>query len=131
MAAVGFIVIAYLTGYEIKSSGEKRKQVFLSGLAEKTLNGEFPEDLFKKFEIVVKYGDEIKNTDHISDAEVLAILEWLKKGAFDHDWTIQVTTCEKCGGEATRLVNRKGRPLELCKNCLSQREGHLESSNDA
>jgi len=120
IACIGLIVVIFMMSYENKWDKEKKKQVFLSNLAQKTLNQEFPEDLFKKFEMVVRYGDDIA-ANSLNDPEALVIEEWVKKGAIYHEWKIENIDCGSCGGGAIRLVNRKGRPLQLCKHCLEYR----------
>lgn len=113
---VSVIVILYLVAYDIRWSNHKRKDEFLSNLTTKTLNGEFSPELFRKFELLLKYGASL-DPDTIKDPEAHAIAKWLKTDAFDHDWTIETVSCSKCGALAVRLTSRKGIPLELCVNC--------------
>ncbi len=129
VAIVGLIVIVYIVAYDTRWTRDKRKELLLGNIAQKTVNGEFPEALFRKFELVLKYGDGM-DTKGISDPEVLAIADWVKNGAIDHDWRIESTKCGKCSGVLIRLVNRKGRPLELCRYCLSNEKQNSASPSN-
>ena len=81
IASIGLIVVLFMMNYENKWDKERKKQIFLSNLAKKTLNQEFPEDLFKKFEMVVRYGDDIA-TNSLNDPESLRLPIGLRKGLF-------------------------------------------------
>ena len=128
VASVGLIVIIFITSFESKSDKERKKQILLSNLAQKTINKEFPQNLFEKFEMVIKYGDDIATTS-INDPEARAIAEWLKKGAIDHNWRIETVECENCKQTAIRLVNRKGRPLKICP-CLTEKKETTNPSQE-
>ncbi len=125
---ISVIVIVYLVAYDTRWSKDKRKETLLGNMAQKVINGEFPPELFRRFELVLKYGDSM-DTANTKDPEALAISQWVKKGALDHDWTIENVGCSKCGAPSIRLTNRKGRPLEICKSCLSKPENNTNSSN--
>jgi signal peptidase len=122
---ISVIVIVYLVAYDTRWSRDKRKEIFLGNMAQKTINGEFPDELFKKFELILKYGDSM-NPALIRDPEAHAIAQWLKKGAIDHDWKIETVDCSKCGAPAVRLSSQKGRSLELCSKCFSKSQSNDE-----
>ncbi len=114
---ISVIVIVYLVAYDSRWDRDKRKAHLLSQMAQKMANGEFPEDIFRKFELVINYSNSM-DPKNLKDPEYRAIAEWLKKGAVDHDWRIDTLPCTSCGVPCVRLTNRKGRPLELCKKCM-------------
>ena len=125
---ISVIVVVYLVAYDARWSKDARRDRFLGGMAQKTINGEFPDDVFRKFELVLKYGDGMETTG-IKDPEVRAIAVWLKKGAIDHDWRVEILSHTVCGAPCVRLTNRKGLPLELCKHCLYPKNPGADNEN--
>jgi signal peptidase I len=121
VATVGFITIFYLGSYEGKLKEDKAKESFLGELARMVVNGELPEEVFKKFEFAVKYASSAE-TGELKDNTTLAILDWLKRGALEKGWTIKKTICPECYAVASRLESNKNL-LIICPRCsLNERE---------
>ncbi len=94
IALVGFIVIFYLSVYEVKAWKDKKKAAFLGLLAQKVLNKEVPEELYKRFELASQNIENI-NPDQITDAEGRALAAWLKVSLEDA-CEISLVQCEIC-----------------------------------
>ena len=114
---ISIIIIAYLVAYDSHWGKNNRKAILLSQMALKVANKEFPEDIFKKFEHVINYSAQM-DPEKLNDPHYRAIAEWLKKGAIDHDWQIEILPCTNCGTPSVRLTNRKGCLFELCTKCM-------------
>ncbi|HSV49868.1 MAG TPA: signal peptidase I [Candidatus Acidoferrales bacterium] len=127
---ISVIVIIYLVAYDSRWDKDKRKASLLSQMAQKMANDEFPEDIFRKFELVINYSNSM-DPKNLKDPEYRSIAEWLKKGAVDHDWKIEILPCTNCGTPCVRLTNRKGRPLELCKKCMYPNTQNKSAANTA
>jgi len=106
VATIGIITIFYLGTYESKIKDDKLKEAFLGELALLTVNGELSEEIFRKFEIAVKYTISVE-TEKITDSLTLAILDWLKKGALKKGWKIKKTVCSTCSGPAHTFESNK------------------------
>jgi signal peptidase I len=127
VATIGFITIFYLGNYEGKLKEDKTKESFLGELDRMVMNGEFPEEVFRKFEFAVKYASA--ETGEIKDKLTLSILDWLKGGTLEKGWTIKKTECPDCSEVASRLESNK-KLLIICTKCSSQKNKRaLDNAN--
>jgi len=116
VATIGFIVIFYLGKNESKIKEGASKEAFLSALAQMSLNNELPETLFKKLELAVKYSDDLK-VDDLRDGQVLALVDWIKKGALEYKWKVDAFGCPKCGSKARSFESKNSLLLTICPTC--------------
>lgn len=118
VATVGLIVLLYVGGNDSKLSKEEEKQTFLGALAQMSLNGELPESVFKKFELAVKYVQNL-DVDEMKDGRVLALVDWIKKGGLDNEWKLRRVQCPKCASSAASFEGEKSLLLTVCPSCSS------------
>jgi len=118
VAVVGLVTFVYVEKGESRTRKEEEKETFLGALAQMSLNGEIPDSLFKKFELAVKYVQNL-NPDRITDGRVLALVDWIKKGGLDAGWRVNRTLCPVCSSEATHFECSNGLLLTVCPNCAS------------
>jgi signal peptidase I len=105
IAIIGFVVIFYMSVYETKVWKDKKKAAFMGQLAQRTLNKELPEDLYRKFELAT---GNIENIDasKLDDGDARAMATWLKN-SLDNSWTINTVQCEKCGNKTVVFESQK------------------------
>jgi signal peptidase I len=120
VAVIGFITIGYLTKYENSSKQERKKEAFLGALARMSLNNEISENQFKKFELAVKYIDDLKIND-LTDGRVVALIDWLKRGGLERGWKLEDLKCPECGSKAQVFESKNDLMLVICSNCQSNR----------
>ena len=66
---VGLITFVYVGKGDAKARKIEEKEAFVGALAQMSLNGELPDSLFKKFELAVKYVQDLEQ-DRITDGRV-------------------------------------------------------------
>lgn len=113
IAIIGLIVIIYLSVYETKVWKDKKKAAFIGELAQKTLNKELPEELFKKFELATQNIENI-DPDKLADKDSFAMVTWLKKGALDNTWKIKMVKCDKCSRNAIIFESSSKQVMLFC-----------------
>jgi signal peptidase I len=116
VAIVGFITLLYLGNYESKIGDDNKKNELIGAIANMSLNKVISEDLFKKFEIAVKYSDELK-LDEINEAYVKNLVEWIRNGGLDEKWKIEKIECPTCHSSALRIDAGEDRSLTICEKC--------------
>ena len=99
--------------------GDKKKQKFKGLLAQKALNGEISQALFKKLEIAVDYSDEFK-VQELGDVAALAITAWVKRGGLELAWTFHKMACPECSNESFSFEN-KDLMLVICPHCMGDK----------
>jgi len=117
---VGLICFVYIETNDTKMKKEEEKEVFLGALAQMSLNGELPDGIFKKYELAVKYVQDL-DTDKIKDGKVLALVDWIKRGGLDAGWKANRALCPVCSSVATNFECSNGLLLTVCPNCVSSR----------
>ena len=116
VAVVGFITLLYLRNYESKISVDDRKIEFIGAIANMTLNNVISKDLFNKFEIAVKYSDELK-LDEIDDDCLKNLVEWIRDGGLDDKWKVEKGECSRCHSSFIRIDAGGDHPLMMCEKC--------------
>src|SRR2546427_11779657 len=101
--------------------GNRKKQKFIGLLAQKALNGEISQALFKKLELAVNYSDELK-VQEIGDGAALAVVDWLKRRGLARVWTFQKRACPDCSKGSFSFEHRD-LMLVSCPNCIDDRIG--------
>ena len=122
VTVVGMITFVYIGGSETREKKVEDKEIFLGALAEMSLNGELSDSLFKKFELAVKYIQNL-DPDKITDGRVLALVDWIKKGGLDAGWRVNKAPCAVCASLATNFECSNGLLLTVCPNCASSSPG--------
>jgi signal peptidase I len=61
VASIGFIVLFYLSNYDAKVSEGQKKEKLLTHLAKRVFGGDISTEEFKKFEIAIKYTDDLQD----------------------------------------------------------------------
>jgi signal peptidase len=118
VALVGLITFVFIGGSETKAKKEEEKETFLGALAQLSLNGELSDVLFRKFELAIKYVQNL-DPDKVTDGKVLALVDWMKKGGLDAGWTLNKAMCPVCSSLATNFECSNGLLLTVCPNCVS------------
>ena len=113
VSAVGLITFVYIGNSDKKNRKTEEKDAFLGALAQMSLNGELSESNFKKFELAVKYVQDL-DPDTIKDGRVLAIVDWIKKGGLDKGWRVNRNLCPVCSETATNFECSNGLLLTIC-----------------
>jgi len=121
IATIGIISLAYLSMQDMTRKEEKKKDKFLGALAKKVLSGDLSKEQFEKFELAVKYFDDIERSD-LEDPSALALADWLKNGGLDQNWKIKTVMCPKCSGIAIELEGEKINSLIICRQCQNENE---------
>lgn len=121
IATIGIISLAYLSMQDMTRKEEKKKDKFLGALAKKVLSGDLSKEQFEKFELAVKYFDDIERSD-LEDPNALALADWLKNGGLDQNWKIKTVICPKCSGIAIELEGEKTNSLIICRQCQNENE---------
>ncbi len=93
-----------------------RKRQFVALLAQKALNGEISQELFKKLELAANYSDELK-IQELGDSAVLVVVDWLKRGGLEREWSYRKSPCPSCLKESLSFEN-KDLLLVICPNCM-------------
>src|SRR5438445_6297469 len=99
--------------------GNRKKQKFIGLLAQKALNGEISQALFKKLELAVNYSDELK-VQEIGDGAALAVVDWLKRRGLERVWTYHKRACPDCSKDSFAFEN-KDLMLVICPNCMGDK----------
>jgi signal peptidase I len=105
IAVVGLIVVFYMSVYETKAWKDKKKTAFMGQLAHRTLNGEVPEDLYRKFELATSNIEHV-DPDKIEDASGRALASWLKS-SLEGACKISTVQCEKCQNRTVVFEGQK------------------------
>jgi signal peptidase I len=116
VAAVGLLSLFYLGGFEAKAKEEDKRKALLGALAQMALNNEIPEDLFRKYELAVKYVDGL-NLEEPMDGRTLALVDWIKKGALDREWKAKKLPCPDCYAPSTIFESSNGLMFVACPSC--------------
>jgi signal peptidase len=116
VATVGVITFIYIGGSETKTKKEEEKKAFLGALAQMSLNGELPDDIFRKFELAVEYVEDLR-VDELKDGSVLALVDWIRKGGLDNEWKVMKVPCSKCSSMAAYFDGAHGLLLSVCPTC--------------
>jgi signal peptidase len=123
---VGLICFVYIESNDTKMKKEEEKEVFLGALAQMSLNGELPDGVFKKYELAVKYVQDL-DTDKVTDGKILALVDWIKRGGLDAGWKANKSLCPVCHSVATNFECSNGLLLTVCPNCVSSPHGSISS----
>ncbi len=117
VALIGFITLFYLGTYEGKLNEDKTKEIFLGAVANMVINGELPEEAFKRFELAVKYvnRDEL---EEIKEGLTQALVDWLQKSAMKKGWVVRSTLCPVCSQESTSYEGSNKLPFIVCPHCI-------------
>jgi hypothetical protein len=129
VAMIGMISLLYLGGVDARAKTEKKKEAFLAELARMALNGEISEAAFKKFELAVKYANDI-GLEGINDSSVVALVDWFKRGGPDLGWKLGKAVCPTCSGTSLTFEGGKNQLLVLCARCADKRSGHSPPPRD-
>jgi hypothetical protein len=114
---VALIAFVYLGNNETRMKKEEEKEKFLGALAQMSLNGELSERVFEKFELAVKYVQNLELED-ITDGRVLALVDWVKKGGLDSQWKARRAVCPNCHSKnAANFEGSNGLLLTVCPIC--------------
>jgi hypothetical protein len=124
---VGLICFVYIENNDKNMKKEEEKEVFLGALAQMSLNGELPDGVFKKYELAVKYVQDL-DTDKITDGKILALVDWIKRGGLDAGWQANKSLCPVCHSVATNFECSNGLLLTVCPNCVSSSHGSISSA---
>jgi len=98
VALIGFITLLYLGDYEGKLRENRTKDTFLGAVANMVINGELPEEAFKRFELAVKYVS-LDELETLKSGLSQALIDWLKKSAKEKGWKVSNTVCPVCSEE--------------------------------
>jgi signal peptidase len=120
VAVVGLLSLFYLGGFEAKAKEEDKRKAFLGALAQMALNDEISNDLFRKYELAVTYVDGLKLEEPM-DGRSLALVDWIKKGALDHEWKAKRMACPNCDSSATVFESSNGLMFVACSSCARTR----------
>ena len=117
VALIGLITLFYLGNYEGKLNEDKTKETFLGAVANMVINGELPEEAFKRFELAVKYvnGEEL---EEIKDGLTQALVDWLQKSAIEKGWMVRSTLCPVCSREVGSYEGSDKVPFIVCSHCI-------------
>jgi signal peptidase I len=117
VALIGFITLFYLGTYEGKLNESKTKDTFLGAVANMVINGELPEEAFKRFELAVKYvsADELET---LKEGLSQALIDWLGKSAKEKGWKVHNTICPSCSEEVTSYEGSDKVPFIVCPRCI-------------
>lgn len=127
VTVIGFITLLYLGNYETKIKQEKRQSDFLGALAQMVLNADFPEELFNKIEIAVKYIDNLQ-MDQLKDRSTSLVVDWISRGGLENKWALQKVICPECGFMATKFESGKDLYVTVCGNCDARPQDELSIS---
>jgi signal peptidase len=116
VATVGVITFIFIGSSEAKTKKEEEKKAFLGVLAQMSLDGELPEAVFKKFELAVKYVEDLR-VDELKDGGVLTLVDWIRNGGLDNDWKVKKLPCPKCSSMAANFNCANGLLLVVCPTC--------------
>jgi signal peptidase I len=117
VALIGFITLFYLGNYEGKMNENRTRDTFLGAVANMVINGELPEEAFKKFELAVKYvsSDEL---EALKAGLSQALLDWLDRRAKEKHWKVKNTVCPECSEEVSSFEGPDGVPFIVCPRCI-------------
>ena len=96
--------------------GDDKKQKFVGLLAQKAINGEISNELFKKIELAVNYSNQIK-LQEVGNEAAIAVVDWLNRGGLERPWTFQKIACPECWKDSLSFQNKE-LMLVLCPNCM-------------
>lgn len=113
---VAAVLFVSLSRQDAKSNEQKRKEEFLAVLAERTLDGEIDDSMFRKFELAVRFGENL-HVEHLKDHQIIALADWLKRGGLRKGWQTMSAPCPSCGSMATIFGSRSGHLLTVCPKC--------------
>jgi signal peptidase I len=105
IAVVGLIVVFYLSLYQTKAWKDKKKAAFMGQLAQRTLNGEVPEDLYRKFELATQNIEHV-DPEKIEDTSGRALASWLKS-SLEGTFKISAVQCEGCQNRSVVFEGQK------------------------
>ncbi len=117
VALIGFITLFYLGSYEGKMNENRTKDTFLGAVANMVINGELPEEAFKRFELAVKYVS-IDELDQLKNGLSEALLDWLQKSAKEKGWKASATECPVCSQKADSFEGKDNVPFIVCPRCI-------------
>ncbi|MDA4118739.1 MAG: hypothetical protein OK455_10400, partial [Thaumarchaeota archaeon] len=103
---------------EAKESEDRRREEFLGAVAMMVLNNDLSEAVFKKFELALKYGKNMR-MDDLKDSLSLALLDWVRKGGLEGNWKAEKAKCPRCSHLATNFDSGNQVSLTVCPNCNS------------
>lgn len=117
VALIGFITLFYLGNYEGRLNLDKTKETFLGAVANMVINGELPEEAFKRFELAVKYVNS-EELDEIKEGLTQSLLDWLQKSAIEKGWEVRNTLCPECSQDVSSYGVSDHAPFVICSNCV-------------
>lgn len=121
VALIGMISLYYLGKYEVRLKDDAAKDAFLGELAGLVLVGEISDELFRRLELVVKYGKPME-LDSLGNGLTLSLLTWMKKGGLEKGWKVARIDCEVCSSKATSFVSSKDLAFTVCRRCTTGTE---------
>ncbi len=113
---VAAVLFVSLSKYDARSREQRKKEEFLAVIAERTIDGEMDDSMFRKFELTVRFGENI-HVEHLKDHQILALADWLKRGGLRKGWQNKTTPCPSCGNAAISFESRNGLLLTVCPKC--------------
>ncbi len=117
VALIGFITLFYLGSYEGKLNENRTKDTFLGAVANMVINGELPEEAFKRFELAVKYVN-VEELEQLKGGLSQALLDWLQKSAKERGWKVSSTECPVCSQGADSFEGKDNVPFIVCSRCI-------------
>ncbi len=116
VASVALLTLFYLSNHEAKIKKDKGKDEFLAAMVQRFLNGEISEKMLKKCELAVRYSTDL-DAQNLNDGSTLALVDWLKRGGLEHNWTLRNVLCPNCSKDALSFESRKDLLLVVCPAC--------------
>ncbi len=117
VALIGFITLFYLGSYEAKLKENRTKDTFLGAVANMVINGELPEEAFKRFELAVKYVSQ-EELEALKEGLSQALVDWLDRRAKEKGWKVRNTVCPECSEEVTSYEGSDKVPFIVCPRCI-------------
>ncbi len=116
ITVVAAVLFVSLSRVEAKSNEERKKEKFLAMIAQETINGRIEDTMFRKFELAVKYSQDL-HVEQLRDHQILALTDWLKNGGLRKGWKVETSPCPTCGNPAKSFESRNGLLLNFCPKC--------------
>ncbi|HZD13197.1 MAG TPA: hypothetical protein VE177_06735, partial [Candidatus Binatus sp.] len=91
--------------------------------ARHSLNGELSASQFERLNMALEYGDEMP-AEEVHDSMAQSVINWLKTGGLENDWTEEVIECPVCSSRSFRVAGRET-DIFICPSC----EGILPDKN--
>ncbi len=125
IAVVGVTAFVYLERSNQKSEVETRRKKLLGKLAGRVLQGRMSEELFRRFELAISYGNDLDS--EVLDESVVPLADWLRKGGLKRNYAVATRHCPKCSEEAMVFGGAEDK-LVVCENCISKMANRVQGS---